>query len=333
MAITDKLNKLLETKEAIKTAIKAKNVSVLDSEPFSVYPSKINEISTGGGTSSLDWSEIGYDEQPQSLTDGFNYAKQIYNSWKNNTTIFYNGDNNLMFFPLVDTSNVTSLNNSFYGCSSLISMPLINTSNVISFDKAFYNCSSLKSIPLIDMTSATTLKESFYGCSSLKSIPLFNTSKIENFEKAFSNCEQLETIPAFDMSNANNTNGMLYRCNRLKTVPSLNTINVTNMGDMFAWNNILESVGRLNADSVTNIKNVFYFCPKLTNIGGFTNLAIDLDLSSNSLLTVDSLMNVINEAKDLSETGTATLTLGSTNIEKLTEEQIAIASSKGWTLA
>lgn len=329
---TDKLNKLLETKEAIKTAIKAKNVAVADSEPFSSFPSKIESISTGGGTG-LDWSVIGYDEQPQSLTDGFNYAKQIYNNWNNNTTIFYSGDINLMFFPLVDTSNVKSLNNSFFGCSSLISMPLINTSNVISFDKAFYNCSSLKGVPLLDMTSATTLKESFYGCSSLKSIPLFDTSNVENFEKAFSNCPLLETIPSFDMSNANNTNAMLYRCNRLKTVPSLNTINVTDMGDMFAWSNFLETVGRLNADKVTNIKNIFYYCNKLTNIGGFTNLAIDLDLSSNSLLTADSIMNVINEAKDLSETGNATLTLGSTNISKLTEDQIAIATAKGWTIA
>lgn len=44
-------------------------------------------------------------------------------------------------------------------------------------------------------------------------------------------------------------------------------------------------------------------------------------------------MNVINQAADLSETDNATLTLGTTNISKLTEEQIAIATSKGWTLA
>ena len=332
---TDKLNKLLETKEAIKTAIKAKNVSVSDSDPFSAYADKIESISTGGGTGStsgLDWSEIGYSEQPQSLTDGYDYAKQIYDSWNpKQTSLFYNGNANLVFFPLVDTSNVTSLYNAFYGCSSLISMPLINTSKVTTFEKAFYNCSSLKDIALLDMTSATTLKQAFYGCS-LKNIPLFDTSNIQNFQNAFENCSSIETVPSFDMSSATITTNMFYKCNALKTVPSLNTINVTDMSSMFSWSSNLESVGKLNADKVTNIKNIFYYCNKLANLGGFTNLSIDLDLTIGNYITATSLMNVINEAKDLSTEGSATLTIGS-KVGLLTEEQIAIATAKGWTLA
>lgn len=328
---TDKLNKLLETKEAIKTAIKSKNVSVSDSDPFSSYPSKISEISTGS-TGGLDWSAIGYSEQPQSLTDGYNYAKQIYDNWNMNDTIYYNSDKNLVFFPLVDTSNVTSLYNAFYGCSSLISMPLIDTSKVTTFEKAFYNCSSLKDIALLDMSSATTLKQAFYACS-LKNIPLFDTSNIQNFQNAFENCSSIETVPSFNMSSATITTNMFYKCNALKTVPSLNTINVTDMSSMFSWSSNLESVGKLNADKVTNIKNIFYYCNKLTNLGGFTNLSIDLDLTSSNYITADSILNVINEAKDLSQEGkTATLTIGS-KVGLLTEEQIAIATAKGWTLA
>lgn len=332
---TDKLNKLLETKEAIKTAIKAKNVSVSNSDPFSSYPSKIESISTGGGTggSGLDWSAIGYSEQPQSLINGYNYAKQIYDNWSpKQTSLFYNGNANLVFFPLVDTSNVTSLYNAFYACSSLISVPLINTSKVTTFEKAFYNCSSLKDIALLDMSSATTLKQAFYSCS-LKNIPLFDTSNIQNFQNAFENCSSIETVPSFDMSSATITTNMFYKCNALKTVPSLNTINVTDMSSMFSWSSNLETVGKINADKVTNIKNIFYYCNKLTNLGGFTNLSIDLDLTISNYITATSLMNVINEAKDLSTEGkTATLTIAG-KVGLLTEEQIAIATSKGWTLA
>lgn len=332
MATIDKLNKLLQTKEAIKTAIKSKNIAVADSDPFSSYPSKIESISTGGGTGGLDWSEIGYSEQPQSLTDGFNYAKQIYDNWNpKETSLFYSSNSNLVFFPLVDTSNVTSLYNAFYGCSSLISMPLINTSKVTTFEKAFYNCSSLKDIALLDMTSATTLKQAFYACS-LKNIPLFDTSNIQNFQNAFENCSSIQTVPSFDMSSATITTNMFYKCNALKTVPSLNTINVTDMSSMFSWSSNLETVGRLNADKVTNIKNIFYYCNKLANLGGFSNLAVSLDLTISNYITADSLMNVINEAKDLSETGSATLTIGN-KVGLLTEEQIAIATSKGWTIA
>ena len=47
--ITDKLNKLAETKSAIKTAIVNKGVAVSDSDPFASYANKIASIS-GGGT-------------------------------------------------------------------------------------------------------------------------------------------------------------------------------------------------------------------------------------------------------------------------------------------
>lgn len=45
----DKLNKLLETKQAIKTAIINKGVEVSESDTFSSYADKINNISSSGG--------------------------------------------------------------------------------------------------------------------------------------------------------------------------------------------------------------------------------------------------------------------------------------------
>ena len=47
--ITDKLNKLAETKSAIKTAIVNKGVAVSDSDTFASYANKITSIE-GGGT-------------------------------------------------------------------------------------------------------------------------------------------------------------------------------------------------------------------------------------------------------------------------------------------
>lgn len=48
--ITDKLNKLAETKSAIKTAIVNKGVAVSDSDTFASYANKIASIEGGGGT-------------------------------------------------------------------------------------------------------------------------------------------------------------------------------------------------------------------------------------------------------------------------------------------
>jgi hypothetical protein len=71
-------------------------------------------------------------------------------------------------------------------------------------------------------------------------------------------------------------------------------------------------------------------CSNLTNLGGFKGLKADFDLSYCEKLTHESLMNVINNLAEV-ETYT-TLTLGSVNLDKLTDDEKAIAINKGWIL-
>ena len=55
------------------------------------------------------------------------------------------------------------------------------------------------------------------------------------------------------------------------------------------------------------------------------------DHSNYPNLSKESIMNIINCLCETTET--LTLTLGSTNMAKLTEAEIAIATNKGWTVA
>lgn len=338
--ITDKLNKLLETKEAIKTAIKAKNVAVADSDPFSSYSSKINEIEQGGGTgeSGLDWSELGYSEQPQSFTNAFDYAKQIYDNWNMSDTINYFGDGNLVYFPMVDTVFVTSLDNSFGYCSALQELPLLNTSNVNSMTAAFMNCSSLKSIPLLDTSNVTNFNQAFAYCKNLQEIPELNTSNATQTYAMFSDCTALARIPLLDTSKVENMSNMFSNCYALETIPELNTSNAVSVESMFSMCAKIDNLPLLDFTNVTNVQNFLGYDwdtnMAITNLAGFNNLKINFNVSNCINLTAESLMNIINEALDLTTGGwTCTLTFGATNIEKLTEDQIAIASAKGWTLA
>ena len=59
------------------------------------------------------------------------------------------------------------------------------------------------------------------------------------------------------------------------------------------------------------------------------NISTPLILSPTNL-DVSSLLDVINNLATV--TTTKTLTLGSTLLAKLTEEQIAVAVNKGWTV-
>ena len=81
----------------------------------------------------------------------------------------------------------------------------------------------------------------------------------------------------------------------------------------------------------TNITNCFYNCTSLTTITGNPNFKVSLSMSSCRKLTHDSIMVIINGLQIV--TTTQTLTLGSTNLAKLTEAEKQIATDKGWTLA
>lgn len=75
-----------------------------------------------------------------------------------------------------------------------------------------------------------------------------------------------------------------------------------------------------------NVTEQFVKCPKDTEIPYFLNRM--------HKLTADSMVGLFENMIDRSgETTVATLTLGSENLERLTEEQKNIAYAKGWTLA
>lgn len=173
----------------------------------------------------------------------------------------------------------------------------------------FRNDKNLIFMPKVDTSKANNMQSMFSGCINLLQVPLLNTTNVVHFDDMFYNCYNLVNIPQFDTANLYSANLMLGGCSKLVSVPLL------------------------DFTKAEQLRSMLLACSELVELGGFSNLSVNLDLSSSRKLTAESLMNVINEAKDLSSEGSATLTLGNTNIAKLTEDQIAIASAKGWTLA
>ena len=92
----------------------------------------------------------------------------------------------------------------------------------------------------------------------------------------------------------------------------------------------LTSIGQLDLSRGSYFDGTWSYCSALTNLGGFGAIKESFKLSDSTKLTVESIMNVINQAATV--TG-KTMTLGSTNLAKLSDEQKSVATSKGWTLA
>ena len=208
--------------------------------------------------------------------------------------------------PYGDTENVTDMNNMFIGCSKLTTIPLFNTSNVTNMGAMFYQCGSLTTIPQLDTSNVTNMYQMFSYCYALTTIPLLNTSNVTNMEQMFLQCGSLTTIPQLDTSNVTNMVSMFSYCYALTTVPALDVSNVTDMTVMF--------------NNCRNLKSIL-----MTNIGA------DLDISDSTKFEREDLLTILNNLKTVTET--KTLTMGATNLAKLTEEDKAIATNKGWTLA
>ena len=208
-----------------------------------------------------------------------------------------------------DTSNVTDMNGMFNSCSSLTTIPLLNTSNATNMSYMLGYCSSLTTIPLLDTSNVINMGNMFYNCSRLAVIPQLDTSNVTNMAYMFYNCSSLTTIPLLDTSNVTNMGNMFKNCSSLTTIPLLNTSNATSMGYMFDGCRRLETIHMIN-------------------------MKVSFDIRSSILFTREALVEIINNCYDVTTLNkTAKLTMGSTNLAKLTDEDKLIATNKGWTLA
>ena len=138
-------------------------------------------------------------------------------------------------------------------------------------------------------------------------------------DRMFSYATKLTTVPYLDVRNGNyaagQLNGMFEYCYKLKTIEG---IQIADDGSTKLGSGIFT-----RCDS---LENVTFF----GTIGGQDHVVF----SYSPLLTHDSILGVLNALKDLTVEGTTqTLTLGATNLAKLTDGEKSIATEKGWTLA
>lgn len=264
----------------------------------------------------INWGEIGYDKTPDNITEAFEYAKEIANNWDPNVesmdSAFYD-DNMIVYFPKIDTSKVTNMSSAFSSCSRLKVFPQLDTSNVTNMSNMFFSCSSLTTIPQLDTSNVTDMSGMFSYCSGLKVFPQLDTSKVVNAYRIAYNASFAD-YPSLDFSNVEKFDNESLRC--------------------YSSRGSATYKGFVNYGKAFNKTETNYMYYKM-------NLAYN-----NTSIDHGSLMHVINNLYDLNlsynvaDGGTLytqCLELGKdnsnkTNISKLTDEEIAIATSKGWTL-
>lgn len=189
-----------------------------------------------------------------------------------------------------------------------------NTGNVQSLYRLMFSCSQLLSVDLQGMntTNVENMDQMFAACRSLSSLDLsnFNTQKVTHIRRMFDSCSSLTELDLsnFDTSSVQMANYAFYKCN------SLTTLNLS------GW----------NFSSLQENTDMFAFCSSLsTVIGPVTGIKLSLDLT-DCPLTNESAMVFINGLDNVSSN--QTLEFSRDTWATLTPEQIAIATSKGWTV-
>lgn len=174
----------------------------------------------------------------------------------------------------------------------------------------------------------SSLNNCFYGCHALTSLAfpdVINTSSVVNFSSMFHDCNSL----------------------RILDLSMFDTSSATNMGNMF-YNNgslVILDLTSFDMSSVTNVTNMFGSCYSLRSlIGGrdYTPQAdpnkgprVSISLVNSSPLDRQSLLWLINWLADLTALGLSsqTLTLNAAAKHRISTDDIAVATSKGWTIA
>ena len=182
-----------------------------------------------------------------------------------------------------------------------------DTADVTDMIAMFSSCQNLTSIPLLDTSKVWSMNQTFGSCNALVSVPLFDTSNVIQMRSLFENCTSLTDVPEFNTSNVTDMYAMFYSCYNLAIIPAFDVSNVTDMGYMF--------------ESCTSLAEIH-----MQNIGA------DLDIHYSEVFTTEALNEIIGNLKTLNGE-TKTLTMGANNLAKLTDEDKAVATNKGWTLA
>lgn len=267
----------------------------------------------GGGTVDgvvTNWSDIGYTIIPKIIEDAYKYSKDIYDNWDasiTNRAGAFGNDSRLVYFPAVDTSNVTNMQDMLansnlqivpffdtsnvtnmqhtFGNTQVIEMDLRgwNTSKVTSLYATFRNCGELRTLDIrgLDLSNVTKLQEFASGCGKLTNLycdPL-NMPNLQNMSYAFQNCVGFSTLEltGWNVPQVTSMEYMFGGCSGLTSLDlrNWNTSSLQKIGQCFANCKSLQSINISGWDTsnVTDwqisLNSFLEGCSALTKVDGY----------------------------------------------------------------
>ena len=247
----------------------------------------------------------------------------------------------LKFVPLTAT-NASNMNNNLQPCVERVGrLPyVVNFSSAFGVAQTSRCCGTMwmQHDKLLDASSVTLLSAAWQNCYSLQSLDLsgWDVSGVTNLRDAWNSCCSLQSLDlsGWDTGSATNVASAWAYCYNLQSLnlSGWDVSGVTNLSS--AWNSCcsLQSLDLSGWDtgSVTGLQDAWKNCYSLVDYWPSV-ISINQNYSNATSLSIASLLRIIDSLPVVTEA--RTLTLGQVNKLKLTAEQIAVATQKGWTVA
>lgn len=224
-------------------------------------------------------------------------------------------------------------------------MPDVDWDKVMITDwKNFFRNAKNVSLKDVNFSTAVILN---YFCTETAIIDTELDLNIPNatsisyaFNYVYGNLKKL----TIDAPNLINTNNQFNYCNTIEELSLLNTTKMQLLNYSFTNCNNLRKLSAIECESLIGFLGVFNGNqPALEDFGGFINIGkgvpvnsvFTLSIENAPKLTHQSLLNVLNALYDLTQlhrSNPLVLQLGEANYNKITEDEIKIATDKGWTV-
>lgn len=266
--IADELNKLKQTKAAIKQALIDKGQNPTDE--FASYVGNIGSISSGEDP----FLPLGY-PIPQTVLDAIDYGYQLKQDIENGIQRQLSQDKNIVFLPNINYGATTM---SISYCNSLLYI------DTMDFSKSSYNRFSLSSnsalknvntIILPNNTSGVSCRNCFNGCTSLKYVGKIE-GKINDAYSFFSSCSQLTSFPKLDTSLCDTISFLFNKCESLTSIDisDWDFSKVTDAQQVFCNCSNLVDLKLPDNFGFTDMYSMFYGCKSLSPDTDFSKIDV-----------------------------------------------------------
>lgn len=255
------------------------------------------------------------------------------------------------------SDNIINMSYAFFDTDKLKKLPELNTSKVTDFSHTL-NSSGATEIPKswtfdeartfesfaessnlievkIDSTYATNWYRAFIGCDNLIAINI-NATNAQNCIYLCCGCGKLKNAEMFFETGSNiKIQSLFDECGELETA-TVDTYNANfdNLSSTFNGCRKLKTIaGVIALGSTCDISYTFYQCYSLENLEGLyfledNRITHNYDFRDSPKLTVESMQSIISNLNNQQ----ANLIFNTGAFNKLTPEDIAVATNKGWSV-